>query len=89
MTLPPFASVGHSPRAGGARDLVAEFTGDDGGTIVVCIERHEDGQLQFCLSRSGVYETCFSRAELGRVINVSLCLFAALRSGSRLVSSPD
>ena len=83
MNLPSFAFVGRS-RAGGERDLVADFRGDDGSTITVTIGPCEDGQVQFSFDRSGVSETCFSQGELGKVISVSLSLFAALRSGSKV-----
>lgn len=79
ITLPKYARLTRSPRAGGEKDLLASFYGDDGDdTITVELARCEGGQIEFSFSRSGLSESCFSKAELAKVLEVSAVLFAAL-----------
>ena len=59
-------------------DVGASFYEDDGhGTICVSIEQLECGQVQLCTHRGGLSESCFTRNELARVLELAGILFAA------------
>lgn len=80
MTLPKYAWQSKSPQAGGEKDLLASFYGDDKrDTITVELGRCESGDLELIFMRSGGIETCFSREEMAKVLEISNILFAAIK----------
>lgn len=76
--LPKYASPESSPRAGGARDLLATFYSEERDSITVSIERGEEDQFYLVLSRSGLVDNTFSKRDLGRVIDVAKALYDQL-----------
>ena len=76
VELPAYAFPYKHPAASKG-DVGAEFRGDDGGCITVAIERMEEGMLALQTGRSGLGENCFTKHELGRVLELAGILFAA------------
>lgn len=80
--LPGFAFAEQANRAGGERDFMASFYGDDKSHLTVALEYSSDDpdtpSLQ--LWRSGMDETCFTVRELEKIHAVIGALLLAWRS---------
>jgi len=78
IELPKYAYP-YSHPAAQKGDVGASFYEDEGGgTICVSIERTEGGQLNLITLRGGICESCFTRNELARVLELAGILFKAV-----------
>lgn len=58
---------------------MANIYTEDRDTITVALERFEDSrEIQLVVMRSGVVESCFSRTDLGRVLELATILYKNL-----------
>jgi len=73
--LPSYAYPGRPNGTNRENDQVAEFRDEDGGTITVGIGPMEGGQFEFYVWRSGLSETCFTKKELFRILDIAMALY--------------
>ena len=80
--LPGFAFHERAARAGGERDFIASFAGDDRSHITVGLKYSADcpNEPELIIQRSGFSDSCFSMPELQKVHAVIGALLLAWRS---------